>query len=147
MSDQNFTTAFTVDQAPGAAFAAISNPRRWWSQEIDGITDKLHAEFTYRYNDVHRCTMRVVEAIPGKKLVWLVLDNYFSFTEDKSEWKGTEICFDIAEKEKKTEVRFTHRGLVREYECFDVCSNAWSSYVNGSLRNLIVTGKGQPNTL
>jgi uncharacterized protein YndB with AHSA1/START domain len=147
MNDQNFATAFTVDQTPEEAFAAISNPRGWWSEEIDGGTGKLNEEFTYRYNDVHRCTMRVVEAVPGQKLVWLVLDNFFSFTEDESEWKGTEIVFDIAKKDAKTEVCFTHRGLVREYECFDVCSNAWGSYINGSLRSLITTGKGQPNTL
>jgi hypothetical protein len=147
MSDQNFTTTFTVNQTPEEAFAAVSNPRGWWSEEIEGSTVRLNDEFTYRYNDVHSCKMRVAEATPGKKLVWLVLDNYFSFTEDKSEWKGTEITFDISEKDNKTEVRFTHRGLVREYECFDVCSNAWGSYINGSLRSLITTGKGQPNTL
>ncbi len=28
---------------------------------------------------------------------------------------------------------------------FDICSNAWGSYVNGSLRNLITSGKGNPN--
>lgn len=147
MNDQNFATAFTVDQTPEEAFAAISNPREWWSEDIAGSTDKPNAEFTYRYTDVHRCKMRVVEAVPNKKLVWLVLDNFFSFTEDKSEWKGTEIAFDISKKDSQTEVRFTHRGLVREYECFDVCSNAWGSYINGSLRSLITTGKGQPNTL
>ena len=43
------------------------------------------------------------------------------------------------------EVRFTHVGLVPQYECYDVCSNAWSGYLGGSLRNLINTGKGQPN--
>jgi hypothetical protein len=147
MIGQNFTTTLTVDQTPEDAFAAISNPRGWWSEEIAGNTDKLNDEFTYQYNDVHHCKIRVTEAIPGKKLVWLVLDNYFSFTEDKSEWKGTEIAFDISKKDDKREVRFTHRGLVREYECFDLCSNAWGSYINGSLRTLIATGKGHPNTL
>jgi hypothetical protein len=147
MNDRDFTTSFTVDQSADDVFAAVSNPRGWWSEEIKGRTDKLNDEFTYRLDDVHQCKMSVTQAIPGKKLVWLVLDNYFSFTDDKSEWKGTEIAFDISTSGDKTEVRFTHRGLVREYECFDVCSNAWGSYINGSLRNLITTGTGQPNTL
>jgi hypothetical protein len=30
-------------------------------------------------------------------------------------------------------------------ECYDPCSNAWGTYINGSLRSLIATGKGQPN--
>ena len=54
------------------------------------------------------------------------------------------IIFEISRKDTKTEVRFTHLGLVPEYECFDMCSNAWGSYINGSLHNLITTGKGKP---
>jgi len=89
--------------------------------------------------------MKLIEVIPHKKVVWLVVDNYFNFTEDESEWKGTKIIFEISKKGEKSEIRFTHLGLVPEYECFNVCSNAWGSYMNGSLRSLITTGKGQPN--
>jgi hypothetical protein len=83
--------------------------------------------------------------MPNKKVVWLVVDNYFNFTEDKTEWTNTKVMFEISTRGNKTEIRFTHQGLVPAYECFDVCSNAWGSYVNGSLRNLIATGKGKPN--
>jgi hypothetical protein len=145
MSDQNFTATFTVDQTPEEAFAAINNVRGWWSEEIEGSTDKLGDEFTYRYKDVHVCKMKLTEVVPGKKVVWLVLDNYFNFTEDKTEWKGTTITLEISKKDDKTEIHFTHLGLVPEYECFEICSNAWGSYVNGSLRSLIATGKGKPN--
>jgi hypothetical protein len=81
---------------------------------------------------------------PRPKVVWVVLDNYFNFTEDKTEWKGTKVIFEVSKKDDKTQLRFTHEGLVPEYECFNVCSNAWGSYINGSLRSLITTGKGQP---
>jgi hypothetical protein len=89
--------------------------------------------------------MKLIEAIPNNRVVGLVLDNYFNFTEDKSEWKGTKVIFEISKKDGKTEIRFTRLGLVPEYECFNVCSNAWSSYINGSLRSLIATGQGHPN--
>ena len=145
MNDQNYTTTISVDQSPREAFAAINNVRGWWSENIEGSTDTLGDEFTYRYKDVHHCKMKLAEVVPGKKVVWRVLDNYFSFTQDKSEWKGTEIVFDVSKKGSKTEVRFTHLGLVPEYECFHICSDAWGSYVNGSLRKLITTGKGQPS--
>ena len=145
MNDQNFTTTITVDQTPEEAFAAINNVRGWWSEEIEGRTDKLGEAFKYRYKDVHRCEMKIIESVPGKKVAWRVLDNYFSFTQDRTEWKGTTIAFEIAKKGGKTEIRFTHLGLVPEYECYDVCSEGWSSYINGSLRSLIATGKGQPN--
>jgi hypothetical protein len=145
MKDQNFSATIMVDQTPEAAFAAINNVRGWWSENIEGGTAKLGDEFTYRYKDVHSCRMKLTEIVPSKKVVWLVLDNHFNFTKDKSEWKGTKINFEISEKSDKTEIRFTHLGLVPEYECFDVCSNAWGSYLNGSLRSLITTGKGKPN--
>jgi hypothetical protein len=56
MTDKNYNTAFTVDKSPAEVFAAINNVRDWWSGEIDGPTDKLGAEFTYRYQDLHRST-------------------------------------------------------------------------------------------
>jgi hypothetical protein len=145
MTDQNFTTTFTVDQTPEEAFAAINNVRGWWSGEIEGSTDELGDEFTYRYQDLHYSKQKITELIPGKKVVWLVLDGQLNFVNDKSEWKGTKITFDIARKGDKTEVRFTHVGLVPHYECYGACSNAWGSYMNSSLRSLITTGRGQPN--
>lgn len=145
MNNQNYTTTFTVDQTPEEAFAAITHVRGWWSEEIEGSSDKLGDEFSMHYRDVHRSTQKITEVIPGKKVVWLVLDAHLNFTEDKSEWKGTEITFEISKKDNQTEVRFTHVGLVPEYECYHVCSDAWGSYIQGSLRSLIMTGKGQPN--
>ena len=146
MTNRNFTTAFTVNQTPETVFAAINNVRGWWSEEIDGSTDKLGAEFKYHFQNIHRCRLKITELVPGKKVVWRVLDNYFSFTKDKIvEWKGTDIIFEIAKKSDRTEVRFTHQGLVPEYECYDACREGWSTYINSSLRDLITTGKGKPN--
>lgn len=145
MKSQNFSTTVRVDQTPEAAFAAINNVRGWWSGRIDGTTDELGAEWTYRYEDVHLSKQKITEFVPGKKIVWEVLDGYLNFVEDKTEWKGTKITFDIDQKGGQTEVRFTHLGLVPDFECFELCSNAWGFYINGSLRSLIETGKGNPN--
>ena len=145
MTTKDFTTTILVDNTPAEVFSAINNVRGWWSEEIEGSTDKLNSEFDYHYEDVHRCKIKIVELVPNKKVVWSVLDNYFKFTKDKSEWKGTKIIFDIVEKENKTEMRFTHQGLVPAYECYEICRDAWTGYIQKSLRNLITTGKGQPN--
>lgn len=96
MKNQDFTATISVDQPPEEALNAIRNVRGWWSENIEGNTDKLGDEFTYRYQDVHYCEMKLVEVIPGKKLVWLVLDNFFNFTEDKSEWKRTKVIFEVS---------------------------------------------------
>lgn len=143
----NYTTSFLVDQTPEEVFAAINNVRGWWTGEIEGSTDKLGDEFTYRYEELHYSKQRITEFVPGKKVVWRVLDASLNFVEDTSEWTGTEITFDIARRGDKTEVRFTHLGLVPQFECFDSCSNAWGFYINGSLRNLITAGNGQPSLI
>ncbi|AOW09416.1 SRPBCC family protein [Flavobacterium gilvum] len=145
MATSDFTTTLIVDQIPEEAFHAITNVRGWWSEEIEGNTEKLNDEFTYHYEDVHYCQIKLIEVIPNQKVVWFVKYNYFKFTKDKSEWTGTKMSFEIAEKEGKTEIRVTHHGLVPEFECYDICSNAWTQYIQQSLKNLITTGKGQPN--
>jgi hypothetical protein len=145
MDHQDFTTTFLVDQTPKEAFDAINNVRGWWSQEIEGGTGKLNDEFTYHYKDVHSCKMKLVEVIPDEKVVWLVLNNFFNFTKDSTEWTGTKIFFEISKEDNKTRVRLTHKGLVPQYECYGICSDSWSNYINNSLRSLIITGKGQPN--
>jgi hypothetical protein len=145
MNNQDYTTTIVVEQTPKEAFDAINNVRGWWSEEVKGGTEKLHDEFTYHYKDVHRCKMRLIEVIPNKKVVWLVLDNYFNFTKDNNEWTGTRISFEISEVDNSTQIRFSHPGLLPDFECYHICSNAWSGYINSSLRNLIVTGTGQPN--
>jgi hypothetical protein len=68
MSDRGFTTAFTVDQTPEEVFAAINNVRGWWTGKpgVEGSTDTLGDEFTYRYEDVHYSRQKVTELIPGK---------------------------------------------------------------------------------
>ena len=145
MTASDFNTILLVDETPAEVFNAINNVRGWWSENIEGGTTRLNDEFTYQFKDVHKCTMKLIEVIPDKKVVWLVLDNYFNFTEDKTEWTGTKIEFEISEKENKTQLHFTHRGLVPAYECYNICFDAWSNYINNSLRSLITTGKGQPN--
>lgn len=145
MSTSDFTTTLSVDQSPKEAFDAINNVRGWWSEEVEGNTNKLGDEFTYHYKDIHSCKMELIEVIPQKKVVWFVVDNYFKFTRDKSEWIGTKIIFEISQKENKTQIRFTHQGLVPEYECYNICRDAWSGYLLNSLAGLIRTGNGLPN--
>jgi hypothetical protein len=137
MTDQSFTTSFLVDKSPEEVYAAINDPRAWWDGEIEGSTDTLGAEFTYRYEDMHFSRQRITELRPSEKVAWLVVEGGPAFTEDRNEWPGTTIVFELARAGDKTEVRFTHVGLVPHLECYEACSGAWSHYVNDSLRNFI----------
>jgi hypothetical protein len=145
MDTKSYTATIVVDKDPETAFNAIKNFRAWWSEEIEGETDKLNTEFLYHYKDVHICKLKLMAIVPGKKLVYEVLDNQFNFIEDKTEWIGTKLIFDVSAEGDKTKVKFTHEGLVPQYECYKVCNDAWSNYINNSLYKLITTGKGEPN--
>ncbi|HTK21243.1 MAG TPA: SRPBCC domain-containing protein [Mucilaginibacter sp.] len=144
MNNQDFTSAILVDSTPAEAFNAINNVRAWWSENVEGFTDQLNSVYYYYYKDIHHCTIKITELVPGKRVAWEVLDNYFNFIADNTEWVGTQITFNIAEKDGKTEVIFTHRGLVPAYECYGVCFEAWTNYIQHSLQNLITTGTGEP---
>jgi len=146
MMNTDFNTTLVVGQSPEQVFAAINNARGWWSEEIEGTTNKLNAQFEYHFQDVHRAKMKIVELVPNQKVVWLVEDNYFKFTKDKTEWKGTRIIFEISKKGNQTEVSFTHVGLTPQFECYEICRDAWTNYIQHSLKSLITTGKGTPNS-
>jgi hypothetical protein len=144
MSEKNFTTSILVIESPEEVFAAVANVRGWWSEQIDGHTDRLGAEFKFHYQTLHKSTQKITEWLPGRRVVWHVVDSHLSFVKDPSEWNGHDIVFEITPKGDQTELRFTQIGLVPACECYGDCSNAWSFYVNESLRDLITTGKGQP---
>lgn len=143
MTTSNFTTTILVDNSPNEVFNAINNVRGWWQGEIEGSTDKLNDEFTYQMEDIHFSKQKLVEVIPNEKVVWLVTESKLNFIKKKSEWTGTKIIFEISEINNKTQLRFTHLGLVPEIECYGGCSDAWGDLIQKSLFSLITTGKGK----
>jgi len=99
MENTSFTTTIQVDQTPKQAFDAINDVRAWWTGgAIEGETKKLNDEFTYRHPPYHYSKQKLIEVVPGKRVVWLVTDSELSFVEDKTEWTGTKISFEIFEK-------------------------------------------------
>jgi Activator of Hsp90 ATPase homolog 1-like protein len=145
MQQTDFTSTILVSETPATVFNAVKNFRAWWSEEIKGHTDVLNETFFYHFKEVHLCRIKLIELSPDRKLVYEVVANEFSFVKDKTEWVGTQLIFDISQEAGKTKIVFTHKGLVPGYECYNVCHDAWTSYIQGSLNNLITTGKGKPN--
>lgn len=157
MENQDVTVTIEVAASPMEVFNAINNVRGWWSEEIEGPTEKLNDIFEYHFKDVHRCGMQLIEVVPEKKVVWLVLDNYFNFVTDQTEWKGTKVIFEISDISNaevgneigniQTQLRFTHLGLIPTHECYEICNHAWTDYISNSLRDLITKGQGHPNPM
>jgi hypothetical protein len=142
MTTGNFTITISVDRPAEDVFRAINNVRGWWQGEIEGDSEKLNDEFSYRMKEIHFSKQQLVECIPNKKISWRVTDSNLSSFNDKSEWTGTTITFEITELNGKTQIRFTHIGLVPAFECYGDCSWAWGQLIRESLFSLVTTGKG-----
>jgi hypothetical protein len=143
MTNQNFATTILIDNSPSEVFKAINNVSAWWQGEIKGSSKKLNDEFEYRMLDIHFSKQKVAEMIPNKKVVWLVTDSNLSSFKNKKEWNGTKIIFEITEIDGKTQLHFTHIGLIPKFQCYGDCSGAWERLVQQSLFALITTGKGK----
>ena len=146
MEERDYTINLTVDATPQEVFKSINKVSKWWTENIEGSSAKLNDEFTVRFGDVHVSSQKLIKFIPDKKVVWLVTYSKLNFVEKKNEWTDTKISFEISKQDDKTQLRFTHIGLVPEYECYDACSNGWRQYIQQSLLSFINTGKGQPST-
>lgn len=142
MATSNYSTTILVDKSKEEVFNAINNVRGWWQGEVEGNTEKLNEEFGYSVPGIHFSKQKIVESIPNERIVWDITDSKLSFVKDQSEWTGTKIVFEISEVNNKTQVRFSHLGLVPEFECYGDCSNAWKKLIEESLFSLITTGKG-----
>ncbi len=146
VASSDFTVAVQLDADDARAFAAISDPRSWWSRDIAGDTDHLGAEFEFEVDGIHYSRQRISAFVPDELVVWDVTEARLTFIADETEWVGTSIRFDIRPLAGgRSEVRFTHVGLRPDVECYDACSTAWRSYITGSLRRLAEEGVGTPS--
>lgn len=143
---RDITHSFTVEQTPQQVFDAVNDVRGWWGNVV-GDTATVGDEWVYFVPDIHFTKFRTTELVPGELVEWLCVDSHLSFTQDKYEWTGTTVRFEISQPEGAdgpTRLVFTHVGLTPDVECHDVCQTAWAQYVLGSLRDHVLAGSGRP---
>jgi hypothetical protein len=145
MQNKNFNIIFLVHQSPTEVFNAVKNIRGWWSEELEGGSEKLNDEFIYRHGKFHFSKHKLIEVIPNEKIVWLTLSSKLTFVEKQDEWNGTKMIFEISEQGDKTKLDITHFGLVPDFQCYDGCSKGWTHYLKNSLLPLITIGAGNPD--
>lgn len=144
MPDNSLTIEIVVPNTPEQVFAAVTNVRGWWSEDVDGETTDVGDEFTFTDHVEHWCRFRLTEVTPARRVVWQVLDSRLDFVENRTEWTGTQVIFEITGTSDGTRLQFTHDGLRPTVECYKECSRGWDFYINQSLKSLITAGAGQP---
>ena len=110
VTDQSYTTTSPSTGRPTTSTPPSTTSAAGGRRRSPGRPHEVSDEFIHWVPGVHFARIRV-ESSAGKRVVWHVLDNWMSFIDDQSEWKGTEIRFERAAKDDGTEVRFTHVGL------------------------------------
>ena len=143
MKKQDYTASILVRATTNKAFKCINEVAAWWTENIEGSSEKLNDVFIVHFGEAF-VTMKIVESVPDKRVVWNVTDCYVHWLADKEEWKNTRIVFDISAEGDSTRIQFTHVGLTPQAECYDNCVKGWDQYIKDSLAKLINEGKGLP---
>jgi hypothetical protein len=143
MEQQNYRGSIAAGITPQEAFEGIAQVNGWWAKNFEGSAEKLNDVFTVHFGDTF-VTFKVTESIPGEKLAWHVTDCYLPWLNDKTEWNGTTVLFEISPLGDDTQVTMTHIGLVPEVECFDMCEAGWNQHFKGSLLKMLTAHAGVP---
>jgi hypothetical protein len=138
----NYTCTIQIDKSPEEVFSAIKNVGAWWVGQVEGDASHLGSKFIYKYKAFHKSEQTVTELVPNSRIIWHVDAATLPFVKNQSEWEGTEIVFEISVKKGGSEIKFTHRGLTPELECFNSCSGGWNFYITKSLKSFLTTGRG-----
>lgn len=141
---KDFSCSFVTSKSAAAIYEGILDVPGWWSENIEGSPGALGMEWVYDNRPVHLARFRVAELVPGRRVVWEVIENMLSFVKDQSEWVGDRLVFEISPESSGHRLTFTQEGLTPADQCYDICDNAWTGYIAGSLRARIEVGKGSP---
>src|SRR5215831_11624270 len=86
MKAQDYHLAIEADISPAEAIDRINQVPEWWTKGFEGKSHRVGDTFTTRFGDTV-VDFEVAELVPGKKVVWNVVDCNLPFTQDKKEWK------------------------------------------------------------
>jgi hypothetical protein len=134
MNHKNYQTGFSVNASPQQIVDCICNVSGWWARHVEGSSVNLNDVFTVRFGKTFG-TFKVTEILPLKKIRWLVTASYLPLFKDVSQWKNTEILWEISEDNISSRLIMTHIGLTPEIECYTDCEKGWNFYINESLLN------------
>ena len=140
---KNYHSSITANISAEEAYVKISKVNNWWALNFEGSAQKKGDVFTVRFGDTF-VTFKIAVAIPGRKFTWYAMDCLLPWLNDKTEWTGTEIVFEISRENNATKIDMTHIGLTPEVECYDQCEKGWDHFIKESLFKFVTEGTGLP---
>ncbi len=140
---KNYTTTIDVPTSALEIFQRITNDvAKWWGgKDFSGTSTNTNDEFIINHPGAHYSKQKLIEVIPGKKVIWLVTASKLSWLENQGEWTNTKMVFEICTKNNSCLLHFTHIGLVPDKESFVRCSEGWDMVITEWLYNLILYDK------
>ena len=144
MKNQDYKKTFTSDVNSKKAFANIVDVSGWWTNSFKGSAMNSGDEFEVNFSATW-VKFKVVESIPYEKLTWLVTSCNLDWINNKTEWKGTKLLWEIFPGNGETEISMTHIGLIPAAECYKDCRKGWNFYIEKSLYRLLTENKGLPD--
>lgn len=143
MTRQDFSISISAPVSASDACNQIVRVSEWWVKDVEGSAGNLGDIFTARFGEPF-VDFKITEAVPNSKVVWHVTNCDLPWLTDKTEWKDTNVVFEVSASQSETTVTMTHEGLVPEAECYDSCVQGWNQYFAQSFRHLLIDGYGMP---
>lgn len=127
-----------IKATPEKIYKAITTQEglaSWWAKQT---TAKPEVGFVNIFIfGKFRNEMKVTKLIPNKTVEWKCINSI-------EEWIGTDISFDMEEKEGNTILRFIHGGWRAITDTLAGCNYDWALFMK-SLKSFCETGVGTPS--
>lgn len=127
-----------IKSTPKKVYSAVTTQEgleSWWCKQTTARPEPGFVNaFTF---GKFRNEMRIIALVPNKKVEWKCIDSI-------EEWIGTDVSFDLEEKEGNTILRFAHAGWRAATDTFAGCTYDWAMFMR-SLKSFCETGTGTPH--
>src|SRR5688572_1831551 len=107
MISPDYRVTFTSEASSHEVFKKINSVTSWWTEDFEGKLENPEDEFIVRFGATW-IKHKIVELVPGKKIVWRVTDCYKHWLKNKKEWNGTSLEWEISDSKEHTRITFTH---------------------------------------
>jgi hypothetical protein len=96
MKTRDYHYSITADIPQSEAFDKIGRVLEWWGTDFQGQSRTVGDVFTVRFRSGDVYTIKLVDVVPDKKVVWQVIESIRPSLKHETEWTGTQIVREIS---------------------------------------------------